>query len=1016
MSYKIALYFFIISVFISFTGKGQKYFNGEALITVTSKAVQKQNIIFEGPPEWEGLEVQYQIGDTYSGKGEIKKDGKISGIEFIIDATREEIDGKPFLFYVDDFPIVVVHSIYEYINTTNNIRNNATLDRFQIKLFGAEVGTEKDWVLDISVSQGPGMLPLLQELSESNLKNGTIFLMIASHQDTGWEDTPAHCATDRDLKIITPALKLLKENPEYKFNVENMLSLMEFLERNPRKKEEIYQLTKEGRLTWGGMFNQPYEEIYPGESLARQFYFGRKWFKENFKGLDTHTVWNVDVPGRTLQSPQLMAKAGIKYLLVSRQQQGVFEWQSPDGSKIKVFSPGDYGETWRQLQKSDFRSFRHFAGNALQYEDLNDKRGKNAIIPFMANKDMSPPYTYKTFIEKWNNTNFREISKQEKIKLNLPKITYATPHDFFSELEKNGTRLPVIQGERPNIWLYIHGPGHHKILSAIREGNVLLTAAEKFATFNALLEKNWNNYPQSEFNRIWKEHIYPDHGFGGKNGHITDQIFLNKTLDAKNSADSVLRESLNSIASRIDFGKNKGIPMVVFNSMSKQRTNPLHVKLNLKEHTIKNFYLTDSSGKEITYQVTELNRTRKGNISQIEFIFLAERVPSLGYKTYFLVPSGNAGNRANQNFDLISRLENNYYRIDLGHGGIVQIRDKELNKDLFTTDKFLGGELFSMQSVGTGAGEFDQVQQPTMEGFEKISDYQPVWQNYKSGPLFQSIEYVQKIKHAVVKQKIILYNQVKKIDFQLSLLNWEGIQYREFRLAFPININRADITYEVPFGKVEIGKDEIPGAPGERYQVEASEIRPRSVLNWIDVSSDNDVGITFSSSVAVWDYKDPTNAPVDYPLLQPVLLASRRSCHGMGNWYLQEGDHQFEFSLTSHPPGWENGFHSALEHNEPLLTVFNPGRMRPKLPPELSFFNVDKPNVIISAIKKNDTRDNTIIRFYETEGTSSVVKLDSYFPVDKLEKCNLIEEPKEEIFYNQEVRIGKYAVETFKLN
>ena len=31
-----------------------------------------------------------------------------------------------------------------------------------------------------------------------------------------------------------------------------------------------------------------------------------------------------------------------------------------------------------------------------------------------------------------------------------------------------------------------------------------------------------------------------------------------------------------------------------------------------------------------------------------------------------------------------------------------------------------------------------------------------------------------------------------------------------------------------------------------------------------------------------------------------MLLASRRSCHGQGNWYLQEGDHRYRFSLTSH--------------------------------------------------------------------------------------------------------------------
>ena len=1014
MRYKVALYLSILIVLPGFYASGQKYLNGEATITVRSESINRQKIILEGPSEWVGLKTLYQIGTEYSGEGKLNTKNGSSSIEFYVDFTREEIIGKPFLFYINNFPLIVVHSVYESVNANNNIRNNATTDQILVRLSASEVGINQDWVLLVNVSQKPGMLSLLQTLSESNLKDGTIFMIIASHQDTGWEDTPYQCEINRDQKIITPALELLKDNPDYKFNVENMLSLMEYLERNPQKKDEIFQFTKEGRLSWGGTYNQPYEEIYSGESLARQFYFGRKWFKENFKGLDTRTAWNVDVPGRTLQSPQLMAKAGIKYLIISRQQQGLFDWQSPDGSKVKVYSPGDYGETWRQLQRTQFRLFRHFADYALEYQKYNGNAGKDAVIPFMANKDMSPPFLYKEVIDEWNKLDSWETSSGEKMALNLPKIEYATPERFFSALDKTNPKLPVLKGERPNVWLYIHGPSHHDMLSAIREGGILLTAAEKFATFNSLLENNWDSYPQLELNRIWKEHIYPDHGLGGKNGHITDQIFLDKTINAKNTAHSILMTSLNSIAAKINFGGKKGIPLVVFNSRSSKRTNPVQVKLNLKGLAAKGFRLEDYSGKPIPYQTIDFKNDNKGDISQIEIAFIAENVPSLGYKTYFIVPSKNINEGSVQKRDQITSLENNHYRIELGRGGIIRIKDKDLNRDLFKTDKFLCGELFSMQSVGTGAGEFAQVQQPTMEGFEKMSDYQPFWQNYQDGALYQSVELVQKINHTTVKQKIILYHQIKKIDFQLSLLNWEGIQFREFRLALPVDMTDAHVTYEVPFGKVEIGKDEMPGVPGERYLVKASEIRPRSILNWISVN-DDEIGITFSSSVAAWDYLDPTDQPVSYPILQPILLASRRSCHGQGNWYLQEGDHQFNFSLTSHPADWKKGYHQAIEHNEPLIAVFNPVKVEEKLPLELSFISIDKANVSISTIKKSENEDKTIMRIYETEGLDSKVKIDSYFNFNKSIKCNLIEEDQNNSPKKPQVEIGKFAIETFKL-
>ncbi|MBK7107526.1 MAG: hypothetical protein IPH62_19845 [Ignavibacteriae bacterium] len=42
-----------------------------------------------------------------------------------------------------------------------------------------------------------------------------------------------------------------------------------------------------------------------GESLVRQFYFWKKWLKNEFN-YDAKVYWNVDVPGRVLQMPQIL--------------------------------------------------------------------------------------------------------------------------------------------------------------------------------------------------------------------------------------------------------------------------------------------------------------------------------------------------------------------------------------------------------------------------------------------------------------------------------------------------------------------------------------------------------------------------------------------------------------------------------------------------------------------------------------------------------------------------------------
>jgi alpha-mannosidase len=48
---------------------------------------------------------------------------------------------------------------------------------------------------------------------------------------------------------------------------------------------------------------------------------------------------------------------------------------------------------------------------------------------------------------------------------------------------------------------------------------------------------------------------------------------------------------------------------------------------------------------------------------------------------------------------------------------------RKLNIELLNTGEILGGDVFTMKSVGNGAGEFSDIQQPEMEGFDKVSNY-----------------------------------------------------------------------------------------------------------------------------------------------------------------------------------------------------------------------------------------------------------------------------------------------------
>ena len=147
---------------------------------------------------------------------------------------------------------------------------------------------------------------LLKNLSDSQLGNGKIYLFTTTHQDLAWLNHIDACIADRDTLWLTPFLKRLQDDPTFKMDIEQTSIVMEYLHRHPDTKPLFDKYIAEGRICVGGTYIQPYEEMYSGEALARQFYFGTRWLKKTFNGYNTLSYFNVDVPGRTLQMPQIM--------------------------------------------------------------------------------------------------------------------------------------------------------------------------------------------------------------------------------------------------------------------------------------------------------------------------------------------------------------------------------------------------------------------------------------------------------------------------------------------------------------------------------------------------------------------------------------------------------------------------------------------------------------------------------------------------------------------------------------
>ena len=939
-----------------------------------------------------------------NGTVQLKRTGNISTGEIILPLSAKN---KKFELQDTNGKLLLTETL------CNNLKTLKLIDPVIITI--ASKNANNKTIITADRKYNPKTITSLLKLSESVLSRGKIYLMNSSHQDIAWMDSPSKCIIQRDTMLLTPLLELAQKDKSYRFDVEDALILKEFIERHPDKKVLIKEMLQSGQISCGSAFSQPYEEMYSGESLARQFYFGTKWLKDEFD-YNATVYWNEDVPGRTLQMMQLMRKAGTKYLMISRFERGLYNWYSPDGSYVTAFTPGHYGNAFNALQKDFNEAVQFIATSSLSWEGFYSEKSKSPVIPLLSVKDMSHATNYSQMLRKWKEIDKLQTKKGENIQLKLPALTYASAHEFFQALTTENPIIKNIKGERPDVWLYIHGPAHQKALKVSREADILLTQAEKFSTANALVENSFKNYSSRELEKAWEAKIYPDHGWGGKNGDITDALFKEKYEFAKARAEEVLDKSLNNIAAKIETDKKQGRPLVVFNSMNYERTDPVSIAVRFDTPGTFSVKLADMSGKKIDVQLSKLDYFPDGSIKNAKINFIAKQVPPIGYKTWYLTPSPEKPVWKMPEFH--NKWENSFYLIKFGNGGLTSIFDKELNKELIDPGKFKAGEVFTMHSVGFGAGEFADIQKPDMEGFDKTGNYKTVWTVEESGSVYISIKYRQKIRNAVVEQRIKIYNQQKRIDFETALINWEGVLYREFRMALPLNMTKGQVAYEVPFGVVEVGKDELKGAAGERYKTDCKNLHPRGIENWISASN-RDFGVTMSSTVAVADWIDPTDNPVDNQILQPILLASRRSCHWEGNEYLQTGNHHFLFSITSHKPGWQNGANNARGANETLKAVWADNSFEDtSLPESLSFFSVDNSDVFISTIKKAEDSNDIIIRLTNMDSTGIDVTLQSFKEIKSAIKTNLIEEdlntvPTEK--HSVIIELGHQSIETIKL-
>ncbi len=859
----------------------------------------------------------------------------------------------------------------------------------------------------------------------SYFDKGKFALHCTCHNDLGWLNTQAKTADFRSSDIILPALQLMKQYPEFVYTMESTTYLMEFLERHPELRDEMLERMREGRFRWGASYVQCQEVHVGPEKLVRQFYLGRLWLKTTFPGVDTHFYFKTDPPSMTLQMPQILAKAGVKYAIQGRMPFGYYNWHAPDGSEVFVYAQ-HYVDPMRLLDPLDNRGWLRFADQREAYykaHQLPPQFMYDYTSDYLPPQPALPPYArdqnqaMKRFATAWND----HFSSSPERQIYPPEISFVTAQGFLDEFTKLPLDITTLKGDWPFAWTYYDEPGNREALLAGRIAHNELLAAERLHA-GLGLSAGFADYPVSTFDEGWRANVWPDHGWGGNQGLLTDEVYHKSYFKSQDVAHKLLSDVGATVSSGVKRSAPAQIPVVVFNSLSWPRTDVVQCEVKLP-HGWDGAVLHDESGRSIDLEIAPAKSTD----GAVTLLFLAENMPSVGYRTYYLEQSSTPSTSHPLTGNA---MENNFLRVTLGKFGLKSVYDKQQKWEALRTDKFEGGEVLLFSAPGIAWEDPEIV---TVKNFDRTANHPSPLRSFVQTAIRSTAVIEAAFKDFKLRESFHLYKGLPRLDVETEILGWDGQKDRELRVAFPINLDDARLSDEVPFGTVEMGKDELDFTllpPDVDTQFVPSiyggdkPLRFREAINWIDASSEayQKAGCLVASDCTVHLFRDETTNPVSYPVLQHALLSTRKSlAWNPEYWYSEKGDHRYRTALMPHQGDWRLRYRDAIAFNYPLIAFV--GEQQPQsgagMPVEKSFLRLEPVNLIMTAMKKSEDGNHVVLRFYEAEGFETDARIHLSRPIRNAWKTSLIEENQAPLMPNEDgslsLKIQPWEIATLKV-
>ena len=613
---------------------------------------------------------------------------------------------------------------------------------------------------DISVQRGRTILK-----AALDCKNGStapmMYMIGHSHLDLEWLWTTNETRR-KAARTLGNQLKIIEEYPEYKY-IQSQPWILETVKNDyPQLYEKVKEAERNGNIiVEGGMWVESDVNIPSGESLIRQFVFGKKFIKDEY-GKESEIFWLPDSFGMTAALPQIMKGCGIKYFMNAK-----IMWQYNGGDDVPYSN-----FMWQGIDDSEILT--HLTQG---YAEPTDPA--TVISKWNMNKEKADvpiglvSYGHGDGGGGATRIHLEHLMREKDLE-GMPRTKMASPNEFFSKLENECEINKKYVGEL----YYAAHRGTYTTQAKTKKNNRKSEFALREAEmWSALL----GNQAKSKTDKLWKTVLFNQfHDIipGTALNAVYEQTEKELT-EVISSAEEITENALSCTI------ENKPEYISVFNSLSWDRTAYI----------------------ELPHGYTSLEGCETQRIN--DSIIARVCVPSCGQLSYRL--GIDDVENATKDDKLI--LENDLIKAEFNEDGeLRQVYDKKTGTEFLTKPSNVF-RIYNDMPLFFDAWDIDSFYEKEEIELSKEAE---VYVEYK-GSLESSIVIKKKINNSFLTQRVVLRKGSRRIDFETEI-DWNET-HKLLKVDFNTNIQTDELVSEIQFGNVKRPNHKTRHYDADRFEV-----------------------------------------------------------------------------------------------------------------------------------------------------------------------------------------------------